>query len=203
MSKNRNCYEPDCGGVVWADGLCNRHYMRRYRTGVTKDGPRARSPFEARLWGKIDVRGPDECWEWKAPCKQSGYGWIGTGTRRGRMVLAHRAVWELENGPIPPRKGKGHGGVIMHTCDNRLCCNPAHLRLGTQKENVADMDKKGRRRVYSPPGSKRPKAKHTEEQIAAFKADKEGTIKERAARHGVTIGVAKQVLYAKRWSHVK
>ena len=197
------CTRKNCGGALYSSGLCSRHYMRRLRTGSCEDGPRARLPFEERLWKYIDKRGARDCWPWIGKQRTAGYGSLGAGGRDAGRVLAHRAVWEIVNGPIPERDDLHHGWVVMHTCDNRLCCNPRHLRLGTQSENVRDMDRKGRRRVYSPPGSKRPQAKHTEKQIAAFLRDKNGTIKERAARHGVTLGVAKMVLYGKRWRHVK
>lgn len=56
----------------------------------------------------------------------------------GRKVQAHRAVWELERGPIPA------GAIVMHTCDTPLCLNIEHLRLGTQSDNVKDAVSKGR-----------------------------------------------------------
>jgi hypothetical protein len=55
-----------------------------------------------------------------------------------RLIAIHREVWEQANGPIPP------GGLIMHLCDNPGCINIEHLRLGTPKENSADMATKGR-----------------------------------------------------------
>lgn len=139
-----NCSVEGCGGGIYSKGMCSRHYNRLRTTGTTADGPKAKLPFRERLWKKIDRRGPDDCWEWKSKSLVKGYGAIGTGGRSGKHVLAHRAVWEEFNGPIP-KHDSYHGHVIMHTCDNRLCCNPSHLVLGTQSDNVRDMDKKGRR----------------------------------------------------------
>lgn len=56
----------------------------------------------------------------------------------GKKVLMHRYVYTLYKGEIP------HGNVIMHTCDNPTCINPAHLNAGTQLDNIKDRDSKGR-----------------------------------------------------------
>ncbi len=54
------------------------------------------------------------------------------------MGRAHRASWQISFGPIPD------GLQVLHTCDNPPCCNPAHLFLGTQLDNIYDMCAKGR-----------------------------------------------------------
>lgn len=71
---------------------------------------------------------------------------VGTHLPYGRIYfdrkthLAHRVAKMIEiGGPIPD------GLCVLHHCDNPACCNPAHLWLGTQKENVHDMIAKGRR----------------------------------------------------------
>ena len=79
--------------------------------------------------------GPDECWEWQGSRSTAGYGHIKVDDR---LTPAHRIAFTMAKGPIPP------GKIIMHSCDNRRCCNPAHLSIGTKKENAADMLQKGR-----------------------------------------------------------
>ena len=138
------CKVDGCGRLLWAVGYCSKHYNRLRTTGTLEDGPKARLPLAVRLWKNIDKRAPQECWPWTSERKVKGYGSIGRGGRGGGNALAHRVVWELTHGPIP-KSSDYHGMVVMHRCDNRLCCNPAHLVLGSQSDNVRDMDAKGRR----------------------------------------------------------
>jgi hypothetical protein len=77
------------------------------------------------------------CWLWTGRYGNQGYGTYGGG-RRGERVQAHRLVWEVTNGPIPT------GLFVLHRCDVRGCVNPAHLFLGTAKDNTRDMMAKGR-----------------------------------------------------------
>ncbi len=78
----------------------------------------------------------NECiiWEGKT-CSNGRYGRI-AGTRK--IMMAHRYTWIVNFGEIPK------GRCVCHKCDNGLCVNPEHLFLGTQKDNVHDMIKKGR-----------------------------------------------------------
>ena len=92
--------------------------------------------FSERFWAKVDVRdSPEECWEWRSSVSKNGYGAFGL---RGAVIGSHRIAFILANGGIP------HGAVVMHSCDNRRCCNPHHLSAGTQSENMIDCSRKGR-----------------------------------------------------------
>lgn len=75
------------------------------------------------------------CWRWRRTVDGRGYGQL---TVNGRLVRAHRHAYELTNGPIP------EGAVLCHSCDYRLCVNPAHLFVGSQRDNMQDMASKGR-----------------------------------------------------------
>lgn len=89
----------------------------------------------ARFWAKVDcTAGLFECWLWTA-CTANGYGAIyWHGHQRG----AHCISYELAHGPIPDSL------LVCHTCDNKLCCNPSHLFLGTNLDNAQDKERKGR-----------------------------------------------------------
>lgn len=121
----------------------------------------ARRDVAERFWEKVDRAAPDECWEWTAPLTTYGYGQF---MWDYKMCRAHRVAYQLVKGTIPEK------AVVMHTCDNRACVNPAHLVLGTQADNLADMDSKGRRVKAWLVGSRNGSAKVNEEDVRAIRA---------------------------------
>lgn len=91
--------------------------------------------MELRFWSKVNkVQG--KCWEWTgALCR--GYGWF-YANKRPRYASR---VAALLAGKLDSLDSKLH---VLHTCDNPKCCNPDHLFVGTNSDNVADRVKKGR-----------------------------------------------------------
>lgn len=117
-----------------------------------------------RFMSKLNIKGLNECWEWKARCNRLGYGLYDTyltatekKSSRDRYegiqkyIVAHRYMYFYMKykGNISLqellRVSKANNDMfVLHSCDNPSCCNPLHLTLGTPKDNVRDMVAKGR-----------------------------------------------------------
>ncbi len=102
--------------------------------------------FAKRFWSGVDKSGGDTaCWPWlRGRQRDGGYGRFPVGAHG--MLLTHRVAWALTYGELPAFTGQKTGVCVLHRCDNPSCCNPAHLFLGSQLDNVRDMDRKGRAR---------------------------------------------------------
>ncbi len=155
-----------------------------------------------RFWRKVKRDGPDECWEWQGSLwygRDAGYGkvlWAAKPKKWWRR--AHKIVWELERGLITDPKL-----CVCHSCDNRRCCNPAHLWLGTRRDNNLDKQRKGR--DYDKRGIKNPRAKLSEDnvrEIRALLADGV-TQDDLAAQFGVAQVQIWRIKEGITWKHVK
>lgn len=112
-----------------------------------------------RFWSRVNKSdGVDACWLWTGKPHKDGYGVFGIGKK---LYLAHRVSYEIANREIPS------GLNVLHSCDNPPCCNPAHLFLGTQLDNVRDRDQKGRGNPSR--GEKNGNAKLTDAQIESIR----------------------------------
>jgi hypothetical protein len=92
-----------------------------------------------RFWGRVAVGHANDCWPWKGQTNSRGYGRHEVWPNRQRVrLLAHRVAVTITSGQEIGRN------VLLHACDNPPCCNPRHLRVGTQSDNMRDALTKGR-----------------------------------------------------------
>lgn len=140
-----------------------------------------------------------------SPCPNTGcWFWTGTGNgdygffrKPGGYYYAHRVAYELFNGQI------GDGLLVRHSCDVPICVNPDHLLVGTQADNLVDMDARGRR--VSSPGESNGQARLTEEivrEIRLYHAAS-GQSTHSVARHfGISQGQCYRIVRRQAWKHV-
>ena len=146
--------------------------------------------LEERFWLKVDRKGADDCWPWLGYLHH-GYGRISSGRFGEPVLTASRVSWGLHNGAIPP------GLHVLHTCDNRACVNPAHLWLGTNDDNIADMLRKRRNARGERMGS----AKLRPEQVIAIRQSS-GASRKIAAQYGVSSRCILQIRRGVSWRHL-
>ena len=116
--------------------------------------PRIRAAEE--FWSRVHET--DGCWPWTgATDKTTGYGRL---SWEGRYWSAHRLAVTLSQGPIPP------GRFVLHACDNPVCCNPVHLSVGTNADNVRDAARKNRMH----PGEHHGRARLSDAEVVSIRA---------------------------------
>lgn len=131
------------------------------------------------------------CWLWTGAVKSNGYG---TFYLHGRLISAHRASMILHGFDVT-------GAVVMHKCDTPSCVNPAHLTIGTHRENSHDMFRKGRGRPNPSKGEGNPRALLTEADVRTIRASNEKTAA-LARRFGVSYWTIRDVRTGRRWQEV-
>lgn len=114
---------------------------------------------------------------------KTGYGGTNDAVNGRRILTAHRAAWEVANGRRVPK-----GQMVRHKCDVKLCINPAHLELGTARDNILDAVKRGQHRrklsdeqirsiFYDPDSQRKIAAKHSISQVNVWRIKNRGIFK--------------------------
>lgn len=121
-------YCPDCRGAVVSASRSpeNSAIYEAVRSGSTQAVLNA-------ILGRCVVT-DSGCWEWQGFRGKAGYGYVSTGrSRRRPQENTHRVTYEYSTG------SSAEGMTVHHKCANPPCCNPDHLQLATQNENMAEM----------------------------------------------------------------
>lgn len=131
------------------------------------------------------------CWIWKGGLSPKGYGKFADS--EFKTVRAHRYSYELNVGEI--KKGLN----VLHRCDNPSCVRPDHLFLGTQKENMEDMFKKGRKVL----GEVHKMSKTTKNDVLKTRELSEvKTLSELAEMFGLGTSQVHRIIKKQCWRHV-
>jgi hypothetical protein len=147
----------------------------------------------SRFWALV-IRA-EGCWLWQG----SSFKGYGVFTAKGYSYRAHRIAYFLEYGVDP-------GALfVCHACDNPRCVNPAHLFLGTPKDNVHDMIRKGRAVGYDRSGERNPRAKMRAEDVDRLRrAYRDGaSIPKLSADFGLCVQAVYRALIGKTWGACK
>lgn len=150
----------------------------------------------ARFWNKVDIRQPDQCWEWMAHRKKTGYGQFML--RAGVFMTSSRVALALSIG-----RPLSSGECACHHCDNPPCCNPAHLFAGTSSDNLIDCVEKGRKN--SALGERQASAKLTESDVREILSHSArfGLYADLGRRYGVAANTIKKIRERRGWKHVE
>lgn len=160
-------------------------------------GHRLTSTPAQLFWKNVNPGDPSECWEWQGHINDSGYGDMRCGS--GPLLRAHRVSYEIHKGHIPANL------LVCHSCDNPRCVNPNHLWLGTDADNMKDMDQKGRRVNAPQYGEKHGMSRLTPDAIRDIRSlAKSGvSYEEIGGRFNISDVHAGRIAKRESWSHIE
>jgi len=148
-----------------------------------------------RFWDKVDIKGPEECWEWGACKNPAGYGVF----RGKENRLAHRTSYAATHGKIPKNL------LVCHNCDNPACVNPNHLFLGAHQDNMADKKAKGRGKTPDTAGEKNGRVRLREVDVVNIRAIyryTKATHKKLGEIHSVSESAIFSIINRVTWKHI-
>lgn len=147
------------------------------------------------LHTKLDSNG---CWIWQGDCDPPPSLPYGILCYKGKKYRTHRAIFTLTKGEIPK------GLSVLHECDVPQCCNPTHLFLGTQTDNLNDMYLKGRQNPGTTKGQNHPHSVLTERQVIEILRRFANGAKriELIREYGCSEGAMDHLLSGRSWKHI-
>jgi len=162
-----------------------------------------------KFWSRVEIKADHECWIWKGPTFERGYGQ--TSVARRFTTKAHRMAYMIATNRFIPA-----GMFICHRCDNPPCVNPSHLFVGTVQDNANDMKKKRRGTIgeksvrrtnpeKTARGERHGNAKLNENKVVEMRSEYAagGTSFPKVARkYGIDTSTAYAIIKRKSWSHV-
>ncbi len=156
--------------------------------------------FQKRFWNKIKIVGVNQCWLWNRFTTPKGYGrFIISISWKKYNLYAHIVAWIIHNQRDVPL-----GMNILHSCiATRNCCNPRHLRIGTDQENVDDMVNQGRARKAK--GQGHAMAKLTEKEVIKIRklhSSGKYSVCELAQMFGIVYTCVWKIVRRKTWTHI-
>jgi hypothetical protein len=149
-------------------------------------------PLIDRFFRYVGRKTGTGCIPWVGPMT-AGRGYLGKGRAGQGSVFAHRVAYEFAFGPIPD------GLVVCHRCDNPACVNPSHMFLGTQSDNMADMNAKGRHARGEGSGGKLSASDIPAIRAALAAGEAQESV---GRRFGITQSAVSRIKLGKNWRHV-
>ncbi len=190
----QRCSIQGCGEAHNARGWCKRHYERwRIHGDPLGEGlrlpirPRGLSEAETFAWYMPgDPPAASQCWDWTGDTR-GGYGYLDI---RRKRIPAHHVAFRIYYGAI----GKSW---VLHSCDRKICVQPAHLHLGDHARNMVESVERNRHEI----GEERYNAKLTDADVRWIRQSTL-THREMAAILGVSRGVIGAVRARRAWKHL-
>tara|TARA_R110000868_G_scaffold2397_2_gene17840 strand:+ start:3743 stop:4225 length:483 start_codon:yes stop_codon:yes gene_type:complete len=148
-----------------------------------------------KFWERVDKKEDNDCWNWTGAKVECGYGKFSI---KGKTQTAHRYSYFLHHGKMPD-------DLCLHSCDNRLCVNPKHLRNGTHTDNMRDASERHR---FNHHGEHNTKAKLTETDVINIRkefvriSERNSNCAELAEKYSVSISAIGRIISRVSWSHI-
>lgn len=182
------CSVTGCRRAALKKGYCNAHYLRQWRHGDPLHGRAVEGDPLHWLRSLVGYEG-GACALWPFRASEQGYGLV---RYEGRSQIASRIMCRLAHGEPPPSKP-----WALHSCHTPLCCNPAHLRWGSEAENAADRHGDGTAML----GEEHPGARMTAASVLDVRASHERT-SDIARHYGVSVGCITAIRKRVTWRHI-